>query len=70
MVAYYSVLIPDARLPLMRALVVDDKLELVHGDDKFKDLAITLKGIYAIDIQASCCRTLLETEESKIIVTA
>ena len=54
MVAYYSVLIPDARLPLMRALVVDDKLELVYGDDKFKDLPITLKGIYAIDMQANC----------------
>lgn len=54
MVAYYSVLIPDARLPLMRALVVDDKLELVHGDDKFKDLPVTLKGIYAIDMQANC----------------
>ena len=54
MVASYSVLIADARLPLMRALVVDDKLELVHGDDKFKDLAITLKGIYAIDMQANC----------------
>ncbi|MCL6231964.1 MULTISPECIES: hypothetical protein [Acinetobacter] len=68
MVAYYSVLIPDARLPLMRALVVDDKLELVHGDDKFKDLAITLKGIYAIDMQANCVG-LYWNEESDLRAT-
>ncbi len=54
MVAYYSVLLPDARLPLMRARVADQKLELVYGDDKFKDLPIALKGIYAIDMQANC----------------
>ena len=54
MVAYYSVLIPDARLPLMRARVVDQKLELVQGDEKFKDFPIALKGIYAIDMQANC----------------
>ncbi|MEN8425910.1 ammonium transporter [Acinetobacter schindleri] len=54
MVAYYSVLIPDARLPLMRARVVDQKLELVQGNDKFKDFPIALKGIYAIDMQANC----------------
>lgn len=54
MVAYYSVLILDARLPLMRARVVDQKLELVQGDDKFKDFPIALKGIYAIDMQANC----------------
>ncbi|MFV5490874.1 MULTISPECIES: ammonium transporter [Acinetobacter] len=54
MVAYYSVLIPDARMPLMRARVVDQKLELVQGDDKFKDFPIALKGIYAIDMQANC----------------
>lgn len=54
MVAYYSVLIADARSPLMRALVKDQKLELLHGDDKFQDLPIALKGIYAIDMQANC----------------
>ena len=54
MVAYYSVLIADARLPLMRALVTDQKLELLHGDEKFQGLAIALKGIYAIDMQANC----------------
>lgn len=54
MVAYYSVLIPDARLPLMRARVEEQKLKLVQGDDKFNDLPIALKGIYAIDMQANC----------------
>jgi hypothetical protein len=54
MVAYYSVLIPDARLPLMRARVVNEKLEVVYGEDKFKDFPIALKGIYAIDMQANC----------------
>ena len=54
MVAYYSVLLPEARLPLMRARIVDQKFEIVHGDDNFKDFPIALKGIYAIDMQANC----------------
>ncbi|MFW1755131.1 ammonium transporter [Acinetobacter wanghuae] len=54
MVAYYSILLPEARLPLMRARIVDQKFEIVHGDDKFKDFPIALKGIYAIDMQANC----------------
>ena len=54
MVAYYSVLIPDARLALMRARVVDGKLQVVQGDQKFNDLPIALKGVYAIDMQANC----------------
>ncbi|MHA3092647.1 ammonium transporter [Acinetobacter brisouii] len=54
MVAYYSVLLPEAKLPLMRARIQDDKFELVYGDDKFKDYPIALKGIYAIDMQANC----------------
>ena len=54
MVAYYSVLLPDAKLPLMRARVKDQQLELVYGDEKFKDCPIALKGIYAIDMQANC----------------
>lgn len=54
MVAYYSVLISDARLPLMRARVEEQKLQLLQGNDKFKDFPIALKGIYAIDMQANC----------------
>ncbi len=54
MVAYYSVLIPDARLPLMRARVEDQKLKVIQGNDKLNDSPIALKGIYAIDMQANC----------------
>ncbi len=68
MVAYYSVLIPDARLPLMRARVVDQKLELVYGDDKFKDLPVALKGIYAIDMLANCVGIFWD-EESDLRAT-
>lgn len=68
MVAYYSILLPEARLPLMRARVVDEKLDLVHGDSKFKDFSIALKGIYAIDMQANCVG-LFWDEESDLRAT-
>ena len=68
MVAYYSILIPDARLPLMRARVEEQKLKLVQGDDKFNDLPIALKGIYAIDMQANCVG-LYWDEESDLRAT-
>lgn len=68
MVAYYSILIPDARLPLMRARVEDQKLKIVQGDDKFNDLLIALKGIYAIDMQANCVGLYWE-EESDLRAT-
>ena len=54
MVAYYSILLPNAQLPLMRVLVVDQQLQLVYGDEKFNNLPIELKGVYAIDMQANC----------------
>lgn len=68
MVAYYSILIPDARLPLMHARVEEQKLKLVQGDDKFNDLPIALKGIYAIDMQANCVGLYWE-EESDLRAT-
>ena len=68
MVAYYSVLLPNARLPLMRARVVVQKLQLVHGDDKFKDFTVVLKGMYAIDMQANCVGLYWE-EESDLRAT-
>lgn len=68
MVAYYSVLISDARLPLMRARVEEQKLQLIQGDDKFKDFPIALKGIYAIDMQANCVG-LYWDEESDLRAT-
>ncbi len=68
MVAYYSVLISDARLPLMRARVEEQKLALLQGNDKFKDFPIALKGIYAIDMQANCVG-LYWDEESDLRAT-
>lgn len=68
MVAYYSVLIPDARLPLMRARVEDQQLKVVQGDNKFNALPIALKGIYAIDMQANCVG-LYWDEESDLRAT-
>ena len=68
MVAYYSVLIPDARLPLMRARVEDQQLKVVQGNDKFNALPIVLKGIYAIDMQANCVGVYWE-EESDLRAT-
>ena len=54
MVAYYSVLIPEARLPLMRAQIHNQQLHVVQGDKKFNEIPIALQGIYAIDMQANC----------------
>jgi len=68
MVAYYSVLIPGARLALMRARVEEQKLQVVLGDEKFKDFPIALKGIYAIDMQANCVG-LYWDEESDLRAT-
>ena len=68
MVAYYSVLKPEARLPLMRARVEDQKLQVIQGDEKFKDFPIALKGIYAIDMQANCVG-LYWDEESDLRAT-
>ena len=68
MVAYYSVLIPDARLALMRARVEEQKLQVVLGDEKFKDFPIALKGIYAIDMQANCVGVYWD-EESDLKAT-
>lgn len=68
MVAYYSVLISDARLPLMRARVEEQKLQLLQGNEKFKDFPIALKGIYAIDMQANCVG-LYWDEESDLRAT-
>ena len=68
MVAYYSVLLPQARLPLMRVKVEDQILKVVQGDEKFKDFPIALKGIYAIDMQANCVG-LYWDEESDLRAT-
>lgn len=53
-VAYYSILIPEAKLPLMRALVQDQTLHVVKGNTKLEGQTISLIGVYAIDMQANC----------------
>lgn len=54
MVAYYSILVPEGKFPLLRMKVKDQTLEVVQGDPKLNGQAIDLKGIYAIDMQANC----------------
>ena len=68
MVAYYSVIIPEGRLLLMRALAEEQKLKVVQGDQKFNDFPIALKGIYAIDMQSNCVG-LYWNEESDLMAT-
>lgn len=53
MVAYYYVILPQARLPLMRACVENGVFIVAHGAEKFKDYPVPLKGIYAVDMQAN-----------------
>lgn len=53
MVAYYSLILTDARLPLMRALNVDQCMQVIQGNEKFNEIPIALQGIYAIDMQAN-----------------
>ena len=53
-VAYYSILVPEGKFPLLRAVVEDQKLNVKSGDSKFNGQTLALKGIYAIDMQANC----------------
>lgn len=53
-VAYYSILVPEGKFPLMRATVNAEQLKIVTGNQKFDRQPIALKGIYAIDMQANC----------------
>ena len=54
MVAYYSILVPEGKFPLLRIKVNEQALEVVTGDPKFNGQSIDIKGIYAIDMQANC----------------
>ena len=54
MVAYYSILIPEGRLALFRAVVNDHCLQVKAGNQTFDGQSLALKGIYAIDMQANC----------------
>lgn len=54
MVAFYSVLLPEAQLPLMQALVVDNKLKVQVGNPRFNDYSLDLVGVQAVEMQANC----------------
>lgn len=54
MVAYYSILIPEGKLQLFRAIIVDETLKVKVGNANLDGQALALKGIYAIDMQANC----------------
>ncbi len=54
MVAFYSILLPDARMPLLRAMVEQQQLKVKQGDAQFDGQAVDLKGIYALEMQANC----------------
>ena len=54
MVAFYSILLPDARLPLLRAMVEHQQLLVKQGDTQFNGQSVDLKGIYALEMQANC----------------
>lgn len=54
MVAFYSVLLPDARLPLMQARVEQQQLKVHVGNPQFNGQALDLSGIYAVELQANC----------------
>lgn len=54
MVAYYSILVPEGKFPLMRAINDAGHLHVLQGKHPFDAQAIQLKGIYAIDMQANC----------------
>jgi len=64
MVAYYSVVLPDATHALVQALVVDGVLQVVKGDDSLQGylLAGNLKGIIAIEIQSNSAGFFWEEE--------
>lgn len=54
MVAYYSILIPEGRLPLFRAVINEQKVKVKVGNETLGGQSLALKGIYAIDMQANC----------------
>ena len=53
MVAFYTVLLPSAKLPLMHALVKDQRLVVQTGTPEFNQHKIDLVGIYAVEMQAN-----------------
>lgn len=53
MIAYYHVIIADGKLPLMRALVQNQQLKVVMGDERYQQKTVNLNGLYGIEMQAN-----------------
>jgi hypothetical protein len=53
MVAFYSVILPTAQLPLMQALVKDQQLVVQLGSPVFNHEPLDLVGIYAVEMQSN-----------------
>lgn len=53
MVAYYHLIIANGQFPLMRATVENQQLNLIIGHEKYQHYAVTLQGLYGIEMQAN-----------------
>ena len=53
MMAYYHMVLPDARLPLLHAKVVDGRLHVLKGDLALEGRALDLVGAQALDMQSN-----------------
>lgn len=53
MVAFYSVMIPDGKMPLTQALVKDQKLQVERGNQTLNQQPLTLYGAYAVEMQSN-----------------
>lgn len=53
MVALYGLVLPDAKLPLMNALVIDEVMEIVKGNQVLVDMPCTIPGALGVTMQAN-----------------
>lgn len=53
MVAYYSVIIPEGKFALMRAVVNNQTLNVQVGNEKFQNYPVTITGVFAVEMQAN-----------------
>lgn len=53
MVPLYGIVLPDAKLPMMHALVIDDVIEVLEGDISLADQPCDIKRVLGITMQAN-----------------
>ncbi|MEY4516147.1 MAG: hypothetical protein RL180_493, partial [Pseudomonadota bacterium] len=53
MMAYYHMVLPAARLPLLQATVVDGVLHVLLGDPRLNGQTVAIAGAQALDMQAN-----------------